>query len=1008
MGLSFDFYNRLKQSKMFLANPQKTYIGTVTNAQNVKLKQILNNLYELEFVIYEKLNGEFTENYDKYTKPRLIEVQNVGWFQIVNAVEKFDDSVQETYKTIKCLKLENTLIYRKIYDIVGTFSLYDISDQEHSLLHIIANEVKWGIGHISNSLLGKFRTFDIDSMEIYNLLTTTVSESFGCLITFNSYNKLINAYTIDEIGEDTNIVISRQNILHEWEKNDSDSIVTKIRVYGGDDGSGGNVSIRSVNFGLDYLVNFDYFMSEDWVSNDLINSFNSYKLALASVESSYNTNIENLKTKMAELTVLETELKDLTALQSAQSQIMGSSVQSHGRVPIPSDSDYTIYQSAVTAYNSYVTQIANKNTQITTKENEITAIENILDSIGESVAIENYLSAEQLSELDLFISEGSDFSDETYVQTDEMTDQEVIDMKLELKQNAANELAKISQPRYQITIKASSLYTIQNEKDSLVPYSEWIEKFQLGNKILIKLRKNYSIIARLMSISIDFDNPSDIELTFSNKDKIEDSLTELAEILADSGRTANAYTLKSFGYDKASKQTSSVIEFMTGSLNATLNSMKSNDNQELLIDGYGLKMRKWDVNTNSYSPYQAWWNQSTLLFTSDAWVSAATAIGLLTAPDNTTYWGINTQVLVGTLLLGTKLNITNSSGSYTIDNAGFTSQSTIGVNTYSVKINPSSPSSIFSVNVNSVAKMYIDVNTNQLVMSGVINADSGTLNNLTVLGTLSGGTISGSTISGSTISGGNINGSYISGGTINGSTITSYAYPYKTAIDGGYITTNLLYVRGVTSSGEFTTNSSPYASINAVQLILFKDSLVSFGAYSDGSVICSKINGGVPITSLNMPSIPSSTNQIYASDTGYGNLDFLGFDNAAGVNYVQANYVRIDPSDIRLKYDIHNLDDMPDDLFYSLKPKRFKYKTNVYGNGVFFGLIAQEVESAFQFYGLNPYDYDLIEVKDVKAYTDDGYYVNDATHRIHYNNLISWMINIIQKQNQRILALENH
>ena len=39
------------------------------------------------------------------------------------------------------------------------------------------------------------------------------------------------------------------------------------------------------------------------------------------------------------------------------------------------------------------------------------------------------------------------------------------------------------------------------------------------------------------------------------------------------------------------------------------------------------------------------------------------------------------------------------------------------------------------------------------------------------------------------------------------------------------------------------------------------------------------------------------TNNIYAVDTGYGNLDFLGFDNAAGVKWVQANFAPIGASE---------------------------------------------------------------------------------------------------------------
>jgi hypothetical protein len=188
------------------------------------------------------------------------------------------------------------------------------------------------------------------------------------------------------------------------------------------------------------------------------------------------------------------------------------------------------------------------------------------------------------------------------------------------------------------------------------------------------------------------------------------------------------------------------------------------------------------------------------------------------------------------------------------------------------------------------------------------------------------------------------------------------------------------------------------------------------------ALTCTTINGYIPITSYNIGSqsvayassagyagsLSSSlyTNQIIAANTGYGNLDFQGFDNAAGVNYVQANFEPKSSSDVRLKYDIKSFDNIPSELFYSLKPKQFRYKKNPLKAGIGFGLIAQQVENAFRSFGLDPSDYNLIEIKDVKPYTDDGYYVKDETHLINYSNLFGWMIDIIQKQNQRIILLE--
>lgn len=268
----------------------------------------------------------------------------------------------------------------------------------------------------------------------------------------------------------------------------------------------------------------------------------------------------------------------------------------------------------------------------------------------------------------------------------------------------------------------------------------------------------------------------------------------------------------------------------------------------------------------------------------------------------------------------------------------------------------------------------------------------------------------------------------ITGATISGSTFVTVGSQYTTSISNGYIDTGFIDADAATILGLAVTQSL-YVGANISMSAATGNMAASGGTFTNLTV--TNISGGTgpggfPIHSGNIAyqnvnyaesagfaseaqTLLSTlyTNQIYASNTGYGNIDFLGFDNAAGVNWVQANFAPIGTSDVRLKHNILPLDNIPDELFYELKPYQFKYKIDSYGAGIHFGLIAQQVESAFQRYGINPYDYNLIETKDVRAYTDDGFYVNEKTHRLHYNNFIAWLIKIVQKQNNRILQLEN-
>jgi len=261
------------------------------------------------------------------------------------------------------------------------------------------------------------------------------------------------------------------------------------------------------------------------------------------------------------------------------------------------------------------------------------------------------------------------------------------------------------------------------------------------------------------------------------------------------------------------------------------------------------------------------------------------------------------------------------------------------------------------------------------------------------------GVINGSTITGTNISGATINGGTITGVTISGSSITTIGDYGTVSITNGFIDASYIYANTIDSK---TLTVDTISMSGGGRQVFITPSGITGIIWDTGASYSF-------LTSLNYSnyiSIPQYTNQITAVDTGYGNLDFKGFDNAAGVNWVQANFQPKTPSDVRLKYDMKPLD-LPDELFYSLKPYQFRFKPETnYGDEIRFGLIAQQVESAFEEHGLNPYDYDLIEVVDVRKYTDDGYYVNDTTHRLNDKNFIAWIIDILKKQKTEIENLK--
>ena len=999
MAFSYDLYKRLKQSKVFLANPQKSYIGLLSGIKNVRITPCFNTLSEIHFTIYEEENGEKNKYYDKIKEKRLIEVQYIGWFEIQEPNEKNDGLV--AYKEVSCLSLENTLIGKKIHDVDGIFALYDVTDTEHSLMHIISKESGWGIGHIDNELLGKWRTFSIDSSQIYNLLTQDISKSFDCVFTFDTYQKQINAYKLSNIGELTDIVISYKNILKEYIRESSaDTIVTKLKIVGAD-----GVDIRAVNpSGTNYLINVDYFkvpISEDegWMTQGLVDSLNNYQSVYNGYITQYSSILSTLKQYQSELTTLNSQLTDLDSQLKAEQGVQGTYITMYNGTPPVGSNEYNLYLASVNNINTIITNIANKKAEISVKQSQINSTQTALDDISFDLDMSKYFTQEQLAELNVFLTENEEYSDNTFTVTDTMTQEEIIDLKLELMNNGKNELQRASQPQYTIKITASNLFTIVDDNQGL-SYDKWKEKLVVGNLVSIKLRDDYIITVRLMKMEIDLDNPQDIDLTFSNATRLDNELIQLGELQAQAGRTASALSLAKFGYDKASKLTNPVREFMNGTLNATLNKMINNDNQEIYMDSYGLHGRKWLPDQNKYDDSQVWLNNNTLLFTDDGWKSAKSGIGKFTNSSGETFYGVLADIIVGNFVLTSALTVSNQNNTIAMnkDGATFTNCNiTINKGVNSLYLNATDG---IKLTKNGVSQFYIDANGNA-VFNGTLGANSINADIINTLNIVAGSVRSDwvytGSLNASQITAGSISGDRISGGTITGIIFKTTGGSYTTTLSDGYIDTsymNFSLIEGGTINCNTigTYGNSSYVFIN--------------GELYAPRISTSDINGGSPVT------FPLWTNEIEPSMTPV-NIGFKG-KNAATVTWCNDTFQPKASSDHRLKYEILSLDERFDNFFYNLKPKRYKFKpindgsqdSPIDSDKIRIGLIAQQVKNNLINSGIED-DLAIIDTRQVRTYTNEGLYVNDDIMAIEYDELIALTIYEVQKLNNEICELKN-
>lgn len=234
---------------------------------------------------YKKATGAY-DAYESYYIKDYTDNDSFVWIQ----VEVRNADVYATYDGSTVAKT----LYVQKYPRVR---FYWPTKRELSLLHLILESCpEWKIGNVDTSLWHKERSFDETRVAVYDFLTTTVADTFGCVIEFDSLAGVINIYEeaddgITEDNEvatrwDTDVLISRDNLANEISvKYSSDNIKTKLTVSGAD-----NLNIAEVNLDRNEIMNLSFYHSLDWMEQDLFEAYDRYLAAVKEAETGLDAN----------------------------------------------------------------------------------------------------------------------------------------------------------------------------------------------------------------------------------------------------------------------------------------------------------------------------------------------------------------------------------------------------------------------------------------------------------------------------------------------------------------------------------------------------------------------------------------------------------------------------------------------------------------------------------------------------------------------------------------------
>ena len=294
---------------------------------SVEIKRGIKTVSELNFTVskYYGEDNKLNILYDELKTERFIYLDEDECYVIKSISEQ-----NEKVKTVTAYSREKKLfkITAEFEDISLTLKTpYTDIEGCFSLDELLYDATGWHIGYVSPKVLyrsnetilnnitketeatltteEKLRYQESVSTNWYDYINNDISEQFECFPIFNSYDKTIDLYSDEELGNDPNLILSYDNYLKNIEcVSDTEDIVTKLTLSGNDD-----LTIGEVNpSGDTYVENFSYFIENKEMSDSLITALELYYKMVKIRAVEWNRLREEKAEKESVMTAKKTEL----------------------------------------------------------------------------------------------------------------------------------------------------------------------------------------------------------------------------------------------------------------------------------------------------------------------------------------------------------------------------------------------------------------------------------------------------------------------------------------------------------------------------------------------------------------------------------------------------------------------------------------------------------------------------------------------------------------------------
>ncbi|AYP68262.1 hypothetical protein PQE75_gp217 [Bacillus phage vB_BcoS-136] len=631
MFINIDYNKRQQKARLHLAKPNKQIISHISEKFRDDLIVKLGDINELNFSIPHSIDGEENPHVDLIKEKMLIKL-TLGsykeWF-VVDGIEEDGDDTD--IFNVKCFSLGYELKGNRIPNFTrdavnGTEALEDILEDS-----------AWSIGVVDEIFNQMARSFDESSTNSLGLIVEA-GKSFGALIVWDTENRKVSFKDMKTNGRFRGMTVNYGKFLRSIKRSrTTDELTTRLYIYGNE-----GLSINGVNpTGMDYIEDFSYFMypferdanknvvqSSHFMSDELCHAILDHNALIADNSEMLKQWIEERNGKESLLVSLETDLMQLEMELEIIMNLLDMAKQSE---------DESLIEQRKSERDLKLEEVAQKRLEINAMENEIENLERQIIQVQDDISKEANFTPQLLDELKLYIIK-NDWIDDRYTDAQELFD------------DGVKRFEEIRQPKVVLDVSIDNLMNVIEEQ-------YYWDKIVLGDLIKVKYpQMKIEYMAKIIEIHYDLEN-SEISIKIANHKDFLNETEKLVQLLYSNASASSILQNNKYKWDKVNAIENEVNAILQGEWDANKNKITAGVNNSIEVGNRGVIIRNPDF------PQEVVIMQSGIIALSkDGGETWKTAI----KPD-----GIVAERLIGQIIAGQNLIITNNAGSFTFDNNGF-------------------------------------------------------------------------------------------------------------------------------------------------------------------------------------------------------------------------------------------------------------------------------------------------------------------------------------------------